>query len=113
MSSLVPIQAQFLLHACELIKFASERGYFVTGGELYRTPEQQALHVQAGRSKTMDSQHLKRLAIDLNFLRNGQPTYSAAELEPIGLHWESLHPKNRWGGHWSSFKDTPHFERQE
>lgn len=111
--SLVTIQAEFLLHACDLIRFATDRGFFVTGGELFRTPEQQALHVKAGRSKTMNSQHLKRLAIDLNFIKNGQVCYSAAELEPIGLHWESLHANNRWGGHWKSFKDLPHFERQE
>jgi hypothetical protein len=111
--SLVTIQAEFLLHACDLIQFATGRGFFVTGGELHRTPEQQALHVQAGRSKTMNSQHLKRLAIDLNFIKNGVVCYSAAELEPIGMHWESLHANNRWGGHWKSFKDLPHFERQE
>lgn len=111
--SLVPVQAEFLLHACDLIQFATGRGYFVTGGELFRTIEQQRLHVEAGRSKTMDSQHLKRLAIDLNFIKNGIVCYSTAELEPIGLHWESLHPKNVWGGHWKSFKDLPHFERRE
>jgi len=112
--NLVPVQAEFLLHVGELVKFATSLGWFVTGGELWRTPEQQALHVQAGRSKTMKSQHLKRLAIDLNFIgKGGHPCYSAAELEPIGTHWESLHPLNRWGGHFSTFKDVPHFERLE
>jgi predicted chitinase len=29
-----------------------------SGGELYRTPEQQALHIKNGRSKTMNSRTL-------------------------------------------------------
>jgi hypothetical protein len=112
-ASLVVVQAEFLLHVGEVVKFATVQGWFVTGGELYRTVEQQALHFQAGRSKTMNSQHLKRLAIDLNFIKSGVVCYSQPELEPIGKFWESLHPKNVWGGHWKSFRDTPHFERQE
>lgn len=114
--SLVPQQAAFLLQVAELIQRAAELGLVVTGGELYRTPEQQALYVQAGRSATLDSQHLKRLAIDLNcFVTNPDGTlrltYAADDLRPLGEFWESLDPANRWGGNWSSFKDTPHFER--
>ena len=69
--SLVREQSVFLLQACELIRKAGELGFSVSAGELYRTPEQQALHVKNGRSTTMSSQHLKRLAIDLNFFRDG------------------------------------------
>jgi predicted chitinase len=76
------------------------------------------MHVQNGRSKTMNSQHLKRLALDLNFFRedpdgNLRLTYDVDELRPLGDYWESLDGANRWGGNWSSFKDTPHFERRE
>ena len=109
--SLVHEQAAFLLDACKLIQFAASQGFQVTGGELYRTQEQQELHVRAGRSKTMNSNHLRRLAIDLNFIQGGKLCYEAAKLEPIGAYWESLHPKNRWGGHFTTFKDMPHFER--
>jgi predicted chitinase len=116
--SLVREQAVFLLHMAELIRKASELGFLASGGELFRTPEQQALHVQHGRSKTMKSLHLKRLAIDLNFFReapDGTPklTYEIEELRPLGEFWESLDPANRWGGNWTSFKDAPHFERRE
>lgn len=116
--SLVREQSSFLLHVAELIRKASELGFLVSAGELYRTPEQQALHVKNGRSKTMNSQHLKRLAVDLNFFReqaNGEYvlTYEVAELQALGNYWESLDPANRWGGNWNSFKDTPHFERRE
>ena len=65
--SLVTEQAAFLLDVCKLIQFATERGFTVTGGELYRTLEQQQIYIKTGRSKTMNSMHLKRCAIDLNF----------------------------------------------
>jgi hypothetical protein len=104
-------QAAFLLDACKLIQFATEQGWMVTGGELSRTPEQQALHVKAGRSKTMNSIHLKRCAIDLNFFKDGKIVWDKAQLEPVGAYWESLHPKNRWGGNFKSLLDVPHFER--
>jgi hypothetical protein len=29
----------------------------------------------------------------------------------LGAYWESLHPKNRWGGNFKSLVDCPHFER--
>jgi nucleoside-diphosphate-sugar epimerase len=28
-----------------------------------------------------------------------------------GKYWESLYPKNRWGGNFSNLVDCPHFER--
>jgi hypothetical protein len=109
--SLSDEQAVFLLDACVLIQFATAMGFKVTGGELTRPLEMQKIYVQTGRSKTMKSNHIRRLAIDLNFILDGQLCYDAEKLKPIGLFWESLNPKNRWGGFWSSFKDMPHFER--
>jgi hypothetical protein len=109
--SLSQEQAAFLLDACKLIVYATEQGFMVTGGELSRTPEQQAIYVKTGRSKTMESNHLKRCAIDLNFFKQGQIVYSKTELASLGLYWESLNPKNRWGGNFRSLVDCPHFER--
>ena len=109
--SLSQEQAAFLLDACALIKYATEQGFTVTGGELARTPEQQAIYVKTGRSKTLNSNHLKRLAIDLNFFKDGQIIWNRPVLAPLGFYWESLHPKNRWGGNFKSLVDCPHFER--
>lgn len=116
--SLVPQQNQFMLHVAELIRKAAESGFYISGGELYRTPEQQAMHVKNGRSTTMNSQHLKRLAVDFNFFKLGSDgklhlTYEVKDLKELGQFWESLDSANRWGGNWQSFKDTPHFERRE
>lgn len=110
-SILVQTQADFLLDFCKLITFATSAGLTVTSGELLRTVEMQAIYVKNGRSKTMDSYHLKKLAGDLNFFLDGKPTYDRAVLAPIGAFWESLTPKNKWGGNFNSFKDLPHFER--
>lgn len=105
-------QAEFLMNVSKLIQFIFQQGFEATGGELHRTPEQQALHKEAGRSMTSNSLHLDRLAIDLNIFRNGKLIQSKATLQPIGDFWESLNPRNRWGGNFRSFLDTPHFERR-
>jgi D-alanyl-D-alanine carboxypeptidase len=110
--SMVLEQAKFLKDAARLILKAEELGFVVTGGELFRTAEQQAIHVKMGRSKTMKSNHLRRCAIDLNFFKDGKLTYDIAALRPIGDYWRALDPKNEWGGFYSSFKDVPHFERK-
>ncbi len=108
----------FIQHVALLINQAHELGLVVTAGELYRTPEQQKHYIKTGRSKTMNSQHLKRLAIDLNFFIRQEDgklklIYDHENIRQLGLFWENLDTANKWGGNWSSFKDTPHFERRE
>lgn len=129
--SLVKEQWEFLKDVVKLIKYVEEKGWIVTGGELWRPPEMQRIYVKTGRSKTMDSYHLKRLAIDLNFFKPIQEgekykyeqtivvvdgkyyvlTWDYDDIKPFGEYWESLDKKNRWGGNFKSFKDVPHFER--
>lgn len=104
-------QAAFLLDVCKLINYATEQGWMITGGELYRTPEQQEIYLKTGRSKTMASNHLKRCAVDLNFFKDGQLIWDKAQIAPLGAYWESLNEKNRWGGNFKSLVDVPHFER--
>lgn len=124
MSEAILRQQEFLLDVCKLITFATTGGYVVTGGELHRSPEQQAIYVKTGRSKTMLSEHLERRAIDLNIFKSDLTgklhLCSRAEIRPLGDYWEGLNPKNRWGGNWrglvdagkSNFIDAPHFERR-
>lgn len=111
-------QELFSIQVALLIQRAHEMGFGVRLGEVLRTPEQQKLYFNTGRSKTMNSQHLKKLAIDLNLIVNGRLA-TAAEIKPLGKWWEALDVANRWGGSWrgaveagnSSFIDSPHFER--
>lgn len=109
--TIVNEQWQFLLDMAKLIEKAKSLGIVLTGGELFRTPEQQQIYLKTGKSKTGNSQHLKRLAIDFNFFINGQLTYEKTKLQELGDYWESLSPSNRWGGNFKGFIDTPHFER--
>ena len=104
-------QAAFLLDVCKLVEYATQQGFTVTSGELYRTPEQQQIYVKTGRSRTMNSLHLQRRAVDLNFFLNGKLTYDKSVLAPLGAYWESLHPLNSWGGNGVKLVDTPHFSR--
>jgi len=113
---LVGKQSGFLLDVCKLIRKAHDLGFIVTGGELYRTKDQQQLYFAIGRSKTMDSMHCKRLAIDLNFFTQDDDvlelTYEKNDMQEAGDFWESLHQDNQWGGNWTTFLDTCHFERR-
>lgn len=117
--SQVAKQNEFLTHVALLILQAQDMGFVVTGGELWRTPEQQEIYFRIGKSKTLISKHLDRLAIDLNFFKdgiyiNGLENKSEVKeiLQPIGFYWESLHPENKWGGNFTNIFDSPHFERR-
>ena len=106
-------QNAFLLDVAKLIEYIYNRdsGVLVTGGELFRTQEQQQIYLSEGKSKTSNSNHLRRLAIDLNFIINGLLVSDKGTLQPYGDYWESLNPLNRWGGNFSNLADTDHFER--
>jgi hypothetical protein len=108
--SLFDEQAAFLLDVCALVQVATKAGFKVAGRELGRTAEQQQIYVKTGRSKTMNSNHLRNCAIDLYFMLDGQLCYDVEKLRFLGEFWQSRSPKNRWGGLWA-FKDVPHFER--
>jgi len=122
---MVSKQWEFLQDLCKLLDRAKDLGFTVTGGELQRPISLQRLYVKTGRSKTMRSSHLNRLAIDLNFFLKNEKgrlrlTWNREDIRPLGDYWESLDPKNVWGGSWrglidkgkSTFVDVPHFERR-
>jgi len=94
-----------------LIIRANSMGVNLTFGEAWRTKEQQAIYVKEGKSKTMDSNHLRRLAVDFNFFIEGKLYYRHPMISELGNYWESLDRLNRWGGHFSYFYDGAHFER--
>lgn len=109
-------QSAFAKDVLKLLSFTFNQGYDVTFGEVLRTEEQQALYIASGKSKTSNSMHLKKCAIDLNFFKDGVLVDTPKE---VGNFWQSLNEKNRWGGSWrgliesgkSTWKDEPHFER--
>ncbi|WP_118985437.1 MULTISPECIES: M15 family metallopeptidase [unclassified Photorhabdus] len=98
-------QQLFTVLIAQLILWADERGYHLTLGEAYRTPEQAKLNAQTGKG-IANSLHIQRLAIDLNlFIRGKYQTNSHAYL-PLGEYWESL--GGTWGGRFSR-PDGNHF----
>ena len=103
-------QIIFSLNIADLIHFANSESIGLTFGDAYRTKAQQKHYVNTGKSKTMNSKHLRRLAVDFNFFIDGELTYDKKTLQKLGDFWEGLHHKNRWGGNFKSFTDTPHFE---
>jgi peptidoglycan L-alanyl-D-glutamate endopeptidase CwlK len=106
-------QMAFTHDVVKLLAYIMGLGWGVTFGEVWRTEEQQKLYVQQGKSKTMNSYHRKRLAVDLNFYTpEGLLTYKHEDIAQFGAFWEGLHPQNRWGGNFQSLDDTPHFERR-
>jgi len=114
------IQWEFLRDVAVLIQYAERKKYKLTGGELRRSRAQQQIHVEAGRSKTLDSDHLRALAIDLNIFfdvdSDGDMDYTGAVpnavevCRDLGEFWKSLNENNYWGGDWGW--DTPHFGRK-
>lgn len=101
-------QSEFARDVVRLLTYASGKGYEYTLGEAERPIEMQRIHFEAGRSKTMNSMHIKRLAVDVHFFKGGQLCYP----QELGDFWEALAPGvNQWGGNWVSFKDAPHFQR--
>jgi peptidoglycan L-alanyl-D-glutamate endopeptidase CwlK len=110
-------QQIFTWHIGQLIMFANARDYKITFGHAFRSPEEQRRLVNDGKSQTMNSNHLKRLAVDFNLFKDGAITWKWEDYVPLGEYWHSLDEKNRWGGDWNKngkkdgFIDAPHFER--
>lgn len=105
-------QEAFMADVATLLVWLGENGFKVRGGELERSKEQQELYLKFGKSKTMNSMHLKRCAIDLFIFKDGAWLKDKSALQEVGDFWESLSEQNRWGGNFKSFIDTPHFERK-
>lgn len=102
-------QKTFALNASKLIQFIFSQGYTCTLGEAFRTPEQAAIYAFAGIG-IKNSQHCKRLAIDLNiFSPGGLYLTNSDDYRVFGEYWESLDSANRWGGSFHH-ADGNHFE---
>lgn len=114
--SLSDKQAEFLAAVAQLLNWADRQGLKVTGGELYRTAEQQAIYYADGKSKKKYSKHQSRLAIDLN-LMIGNGLAAKESYRVLGEAWELL--GGLWGGRYGVKKadydtkvgwDAVHFE---
>lgn len=117
-------QSVFSLNVAKLISFAYNNGYEITLGEVYRTIEQQYLYFWGYKlsvifgslklvktkqlSKTMDSRHLKKLAIDINLFKDGNLCEKKEDFKEIADYWKLLNENNDCGYYWGW--DFGHFE---
>lgn len=117
-------QSIFTLNFAKLIIFAYENGYEITLGEALRTKDQQYLYFEGfslkkmdsllklfktrRRSKTMNSKHLKKLAVDINLFKDGKLLSKKEDFKLLAEYWKSLHPKNTCGYYWGW--DLGHFQ---
>lgn len=100
---------QFFKNICLLITQLSNEGISVIPFSFYRSPEEQVVLFQQGKSKVRFSKHQQWLAIDLVIVKDGKPVWNyIKEYDRIGEIAESLGLK--WGGRWSNPKDIYHIE---
>jgi len=126
--SLSKEQQIFTRHISRLILYATGLGIGLTFGDAYRPKMLQYLYFYGytirmsgvipklirakKRSKTLNSNHKKRLAVDFNFFIDGKLIYKHKLINALGQYWEGLDPAhNRWGGNFKNIYDSPHFER--
>lgn len=113
---LTEYQFIFTKNIAKLILFAYAKGFTLSFGEAYRPQEMQEIYFNKNLSRTLNSYHSKRLAVDFNFFIDGNLTYDFADIKILGDYWSSLHKNNTWGGDFNNdgkqngFVDTPHFE---
>jgi len=99
-------QQLFTIMVANLVLWAESRGFRLTYGEAYRTPEQAALNAKKG-SGISNSLHTQRLAVDFNLFINGKYQDKSEAYLPLGEYWESL--GGSWGGRFKSIPDGNHF----
>jgi hypothetical protein len=104
-------QAQVLFAQlfARLIREAFSRGYELTLGECWRSPEEAIRLAKTGQGITR-SLHCDRLAVDVNLFKDGAFLTKTEDYAELGHWWEMQHPDCRWGGTFTTTRaDGNHF----
>ena len=101
-------QKEFTLDIASLIFFAYEQGYELTFGDAFRDPRVHGRYGEKESYATADSEHKRRLAVDFNLFKDGKYLTETSDHKMLGDYWESINPKNIWGGRWD---DGNHYQR--
>ncbi len=79
-----------------------------------RSLERQKELLEAGKSTTMNSRHLKGNAVDIAVFVEGKLTWDFKYYKEVSDHIKALSKVMQipivWGGDWKSFIDGPHYE---
>lgn len=92
-------QSKFMFMLARLILHAETLGYELSMGRGYASAA--ANDADGGHP---NSNHLNRLAMDLNLFKDGKYLSATSDHEPLGLYWESI--GGTWGGR---FNDGNHY----
>lgn len=101
-------QSWFVVLVARLIDEATRRGYALTFGEAWRSPEEAARLAKIGKG-IKASLHTQRLAVDLNLFIDGVYQTKSEAYRPLGEWWEAQSTTEitcAWGGR---FNDGNHF----
>lgn len=79
-----------------------------------RTKERQEQLVAEGKSQTLNSKHLRGMAVDVVAYVDGKVSWDKQHYQTIAEAFkqaaDELNVSIRWGGNFKSFFDGPHFE---
>lgn len=89
-----------------LLDKAHELGYEVSLGDAYRDPRVHGAIGEKESYSSANSNHKRRLAIDLNLFKDGKYLMQTDDHKELGTFWESLHDDCVWGGR---FNDGNHY----
>ena len=95
-------QREFVKDIGLLIVWAYTNGYELTFGDAWGS--------QKDNRHMPDSNHYRRLAIDLNLFIDKVYQPSTQAHRPLGIFWKSLREENRWGGDFLK-QDGNHYSR--
>jgi hypothetical protein len=104
------LKAQFIfsLSVSYLIKKIFDMGYTCSLGEAYRPQVTQEYYFKKGLSKTLNSKHLLRCAIDLNLFKDGNLVNDRIVWVELYNYWISLSRYN--SPMFKNFFDLGHFQ---
>ena len=81
-----------------------------------RTRERQAYLVRTGKSRTMNSYHLRGKAVDVVAMPGGKVSWNLADYRTINTAVQKAAKAAgvtiTWGGSWKSIVDGPHFQME-
>lgn len=101
----------FAMNVAKLLLHVESLNLTCSIGEIFRSREQAEIYVAQGKG-ILDSQHCKKLAVDLFLFSNGKFLQEKNDYKLLGEYWESLDRSNRWGGSWKK-QDLVHFEMKD
>lgn len=109
---------KFLSMVGLLLVYAWFKGIKVICFSFYRSPADQLIEFNAGRSRVPTGKHIRWLGIDFGIVDDddGDLVVDKEEIrwsndpryEILGVFWESI--GGIWGGRWKDPKDPYHFE---